>query len=373
MATITGLTAEKTLELEGETVVSGLIDTNGHLILYTRAGSSIDAGKVKGDMATNPGHPGAYTSALTYTRVATIDGIRATTGSQLIFDFSGGGVYSNLAKYSARVHVGQRGDNTLEVDVYELGDTSGNVTWGVVAKGTYLFELWVRLPGFAGPVEVQPKQVWNAQITYDQETPTIPVGWTTAPVTVQRMSQRDPVGSVIMFPGSVIPDGWLTCTGQLVSRTTYRDLFTALGTRYGAGDGSTTFGLPDFRGLVPVGVDPAQTEFDTLGKTGGEKTHLLTAAEMPSHTHTQNSHGHTVSDPGHSHRQVVTANSGGSALRNDFSSDGAGGVFDQGANTNASGTGVTIQGTTAVNQSTGGGGAHNNLQPYRAINFIIKT
>lgn len=63
-----------------------------------------------------------------------------------------------------------------------------------------------------------------------------------------------PTGAVIGFAGSSAPSGWLLCDGSAVSRTTYADLFTAIGTSYGVGDGSTTFNLPDLRGRVPVGV-----------------------------------------------------------------------------------------------------------------------
>ena len=89
-----------------------------------------------------------------------------------------------------------------------------------------------------------------------------------------------------MYGGSTAPTGYLLCDGSAVSRTTYADLYTAIGTTYGVGDGSTTFNVPNVKGKVPVGRDNGDTSFDTLGETGGEKTHTLTIAEMPSHTHT---------------------------------------------------------------------------------------
>ena len=57
-----------------------------------------------------------------------------------------------------------------------------------------------------------------------------------------------PLGTINAFGGSVAPDGWLMCQGQAVSRTTYADLFAVVGTAFGAGDGSTTFNIPDLRG-----------------------------------------------------------------------------------------------------------------------------
>ena len=94
-------------------------------------------------------------------------------------------------------------------------------------------------------------------------------------------------------------------------------------------------------GRTLVGVDTSQTEFETVEKTGGEKTHKLTVSEMPAH----------------SHRQYVTANSGGSGIRNDYNADARGGLYDQGINTG----------------SAGGNGAHNNLQPYITVYMWKRT
>src|SRR3954447_6125965 len=82
------------------------------------------------------------------------------------------------------------------------------------------------------------------------------------------------------------PPGWLVCDGSAVSRSTFATLFGAIGTAYGAGDGSTTFNLPDLRGRVPVGAGTgAGLTARTLGAAGGEENHTLSAAEMPSHNH----------------------------------------------------------------------------------------
>ncbi|EHL69933.1 hypothetical protein HMPREF1032_02932, partial [Subdoligranulum sp. 4_3_54A2FAA] len=62
-----------------------------------------------------------------------------------------------------------------------------------------------------------------------------------------------PVGCVIPFAGAAAPTGWLLCQGQAISRTTYAQLFSVIGTTYGSGDGKTTFNLPDMRGRVAVG------------------------------------------------------------------------------------------------------------------------
>lgn len=79
-------------------------------------------------------------------------------------------------------------------------------------------------------------------------------------------------GDMKPWPVATPPSGWLLCDGSAVSRTTYAALFALLGTAYGAGDGSTTFNLPNAKGRVLVGQDAAQVEFDTIGETGGAKT-----------------------------------------------------------------------------------------------------
>jgi microcystin-dependent protein len=160
-----------------------------------------------------------------------------------------------------------------------------------------------------------------------------------------------PPGAVQEFAGSTAPYGFLLCDGSLVSRTTYATLFAVLGVVFGAGDGSTTFALPNHAGRVAAGKGTGT--FATLGATGGAETVTLTAAEMPSHTHTQNAHSHDLrrGEYGNARREEIALSSGGSAQT----------------------SGAGIFSATATNQNTGGGGAHNNLQPFIVLNFIIKT
>ena len=82
-----------------------------------------------------------------------------------------------------------------------------------------------------------------------------------------------PTGVTMEFAGTTVPEGYLLCDGSAVSRTTYANLFSAIGTSWGVGNGSTTFNVPNKKGRVGVGLDTSQTEFNTLGKTGGAKVH----------------------------------------------------------------------------------------------------
>lgn len=150
-------------------------------------------------------------------------------------------------------------------------------------------------------------------------------------------------GMVVAVAAATPDDGFLLCDGAAVSRTTYLALFTRIGTVYGVGDGTTTFNLPDFRGRVPVGVDGAAARMatnDALGQSGGAETHTLTIAQMPSHNHPMNS------TPG----------------------GAAGAPFAVGPEF------VGTQNNAAWNTGLqGGGGAHNNMQPYQVVNYQIKT
>ena len=155
-----------------------------------------------------------------------------------------------------------------------------------------------------------------------------------------------PTGGMVQWGTDTPPSGWLLCNGTAVSRTTYVDLFNVIGTVFGAGDGSTTFNLPKSKGNVIVGKDAAQTEFNTLGVTGGAKTHTIVNAELPVHMGTD----FQVTDTAALQMDCIA----GSGVRNiAYTAAGAGNA-------------LTLR-------NIGGGGAHNNLQPYLVLNLIIKT
>jgi microcystin-dependent protein len=165
-----------------------------------------------------------------------------------------------------------------------------------------------------------------------------------------------PPGLVSPYAGATgsVPSGWLLCNGQAVSRTAYSALYAIVGTAYGSGDGSTTFNVPNLKGRVPVGLDDTQTEFDTRGETGGSKTHTLTTAQLPSHSHTIPAHKHDIN---RATTQAASGTGGG------YEVDGAGATaYTETENAPADTTG-----------NTGGGDPHNILQPYLVLNYIIKT
>lgn len=207
-----------------------------------------------------------------------------------------------------------------------------------------------------------------------------------------------PVGVVVDYGGAAAPTGWLLCFGQAISRATYAALFTAISTTFGAGDGTTTFNVPDYRGRVSAGQDDmggtsanrlttaGGLDGDVLGGVGGAETVALVLANLAAHTHTGPSHTHTFSDTAttgnasadHAH-SVTMALQGTGAGNNPIEGLGTGGGT---STTSSSGSlhthSVTVSGTTGAGGtgatgSTGTGTAHANVQPTLIMNKIIYT
>ena len=170
-----------------------------------------------------------------------------------------------------------------------------------------------------------------------------------------------PVGGILPYAGTAAPTGFLMCYGQAVSRFVYANLYAALGTNYGVGDGVTTFNLPDLRGRFPLGMDNMGgtdagrlSVANTLGGSGGAQTksgstasYTLTVADIPAHTHDVNAvYGAAANNPT------------GSAM-----------TYDSGTT-----------GSRVVSKSIGGGGGHSHaitnfdiMPPYLLLNYIIKV
>ncbi|MGE4425009.1 MAG: phage tail protein [Solirubrobacteraceae bacterium] len=205
-----------------------------------------------------------------------------------------------------------------------------------------------------------------------------------------------PAGVVSDFAGDTAPDGWLLCDGSAVSRTTYASLFAVIGTKYGSGNGSTTFNLPDTRGRVTVGAGQGGGLTDrTLAALFGVEAHQLTTTQMPSHNHSGStgsggSHNHpasTATAGAHTHLMthptgrtqmnpgpILYAPGGSSYLDSYTIWDVWGTAQSAGAHAHA----VTIDsaGSHAHSFSTsnaGSGGSHPNVQPSIALNKIIKA
>jgi microcystin-dependent protein len=186
-------------------------------------------------------------------------------------------------------------------------------------------------------------------------TPTMPAGTanTAVATTAFVVNNSVPSGGLMMWPTASAPVGWLLCNGTAVSRTTYATLFAVLGTTFGSGDGSTTFNLPNYTNRAPVGAGGLYA----MGATGGSKDAVVVA-----HTHT----GSTNSAGAHVHQ---IPNITGPDVRD-------GGPYNYTTNWNAGTRDTSSAGShshTVSVDSTGSSGTDANMQPYLAINFIIKT
>jgi microcystin-dependent protein len=154
-----------------------------------------------------------------------------------------------------------------------------------------------------------------------------------------------PTGTIHLFAPTVVPTGWLPCDGAAVSRSTYTGLFAAITTTYGAGDGSTTFNVPDLRGRVPVGFAAAggHADVSTVGSNDG----TVIANRRPKHKHTPHSHSFT-------------------AVQVYLPHDAAAGSAVSGYDATSGTTGTADGGSGNTNDSL-------DAPAYLVVNYIIKT
>jgi microcystin-dependent protein len=352
--------------------------------------------------------------------------------------------------------------------VSSVNGNTGVVT-GIATTDSPTFTGTVTIPAGASISGFAPLS--SPALTGTPTAPTAAIGTSNTQVATTAFVafQASPIGMITAFAGATAPTGWQLCYGQAISRTTYASLFTVLGTTYGAGDGSTTFNLPDLRGRTVAGVDNMGgtdagilSSANNLGEKVGAETVTLATTDIPSHGHTPtvtnnavtsgagSSHGHTPTvtnnavntgnqSADHSHTfgtggasvdHSHTTNGGGahshniglrtgaatSTHNNTNEASAAGGTYvlsagpiagvgdhthttgGHSADHSHSGTtaGMNVSHTHAVtsnvavtnatesahthsvtsnvtvtNANTGGGGAHNNMQPTIVVNYII--
>jgi len=185
-------------------------------------------------------------------------------------------------------------------------------------------------------------------------------------------------GLITPFAGAAAPIGWLLCQGQAVSKTTYAALYAVIGANAFGADTASDFYLPNLQGRVPVGVSTSDTDFDRAD-VGGVKSVTLTAAQsgLVGHNHTQNEHSHAQAPHSHLVNGTYVVGSHNHDNLNDYLSIGSNGASINGSQSPGAVVSAqpAITGTTATNNAVADANAaqaHTNLQPYIALNYIIK-
>lgn len=181
-----------------------------------------------------------------------------------------------------------------------------------------------------------------------------------------------PLGGAVRWYGDTIPTGFMPADGRALSRTTYATLFALWGTRFGTGDGTTTFNIPDERGRAAIGAGQGTGLTNrALGWSGGSETHQLTVEQLPVHSHPLNLSTQAAGAHTHRYRQggsYTNVPNSGSVTRGYV--DGGGptvGMWDTEA------VGHHVHAITGDTDNRGAGQAHSNMQPSFAAHWIIRV
>jgi microcystin-dependent protein len=293
---------------------------------------------------------------------ADISGSVVTTGSSTAYAVSSNSVFDSLTNMNGAMlafvpHATNAGTSTINVDglgAKPLRQSPGvELPAGTIILGTPYVCTYNNSDG-----------AWYLQ------------GFTINPYNV-------PIGGYLQFSGDTPPNSsFILPAGQAVSRTTYATYFalSGVGTRYGTGDGSTTFNVPDLRGRVMAALDNlngsaasritvAGGNFDgtVLGGTGGAQNHTLTQAELPAFKPAI-----TVTDPGHTHVQNGRSFSQGHGSPANQGPD-IDGVFDFSSGARNGTTGSNTNGiTAALTSNLGSGNAHTILPPMMMVTTLLR-
>ena len=179
--------------------------------------------------------------------------------------------------------------------------------------------------------------------------------WSGSAWTPTTVSSLAPPGQIMDFAGSTAPVGWLFCNGAAISRTTYSALFVAIGTIWGAGDGSSTFNVPNLQGLIGIGAGGSLASMgNSVGNKGGAEQITIAQGQLPNYQL-------PVTDNGHDHpTNVGSISSGGSEF-----------IFQAAASSGQANTGTA---TTGIIVNSGGSGNPTTvLSPVACVLKCIKT
>jgi len=186
------------------------------------------------------------------------------------------------------------------------------------------------------------------------------MAYNVAPNTSDNLAAMLPIGSIFLWPSAIVPNGFLSCNGGAVSRASLASLFSIIGTTYGAGDGSSTFNLPNTASRVVRGSGAGFP----LATSAGADAITIAAVNLPNHSH-------SLTDPGHFHQQRAGGNiniisSGSTPVQGNVDNVGS-------ANTFSAVTGITMTDSLLVGGSQVTQVPVSVINPYVALNYIIRS
>lgn len=297
---------------------------------------------------------------------------RSTGAIPAVFDTSENSIFLDGAETSRTIlpsywYLSLQGESNLYMEVVS---STSNFFSGNATNGGYVNNqpCSVELSKVKITVDIPTNSIYvpQATITLDAPNTTVVNNGSSIPGTIQ------------MYAGSIAPEGFLICDGSAINRIDYSVLFSIIGQTYGAGDGVTTFNIPDLRGRVPLGVGTGTAEDATthaLGQIAGEEGHTITTEEMAAHTHGSESltGSFRIRNTGSTSAGYNTLTSvSGIVTKTSYTWSGS---HDNLGTTTASNPVLETANINATHEhdSVGSDQAHNNMQPYLAINYIIAT
>lgn len=261
--------------------------------------------------------------------------------------------YLKETKQAIRTAIEEKGVSVADTDTFRsYASKIGTISVGGGGTKWYVGDFYdgQMYEGNNGDLFLNTGQTDRGVILQFQDGTWNPVGSILGPQGENGMDGTDgsiaPVGSIVIWGSEDIPENYLKCEGQILSREEYASLFNVIGTTFGDGDGTTTFALPDMRNYVVVGMSD-DTNINAIGKKYGEKEVTLTTAEIP---YLEADIYDTLDN------KLPTGWNTGSANTNIIAT-----------------TASENMGRTLKAKFNGGGQAHNNMQPSMAMVFIIKA
>ena len=276
-------------------------------------------------------------------------GVPAGTVSSLSLRFSGDtdtGVFRNAANDfsivtggTRRAHFDSNGITIRDRKALRFRDTSNSNFVALRAPNNAASDITLTLPSSDGNANDVLQSDGSGNLSF------------------AALPQAVPTGSVHMMATTTVPSGYLKCNGAAVSRTTYADLFAIIGTAHGAGDGSSTFELPDLRGEFVRGWD------DSRGVDSGRNFGSAQSDQNKQHNHSASATS-SVSDPGHFHNVPYSNSDSGDGVIEE-SGTGFSGVEP----TNSATTGISVSTSVSIGNSGGNEARPRNI----AMMYVIKT